>query len=157
MLKIFCTPEFPMKRKKSPFFKYEALVGIGGNIGDVMKRFRRLMRYWQDYPQIKVLQTSPILQNPAFGGVEQPDFLNAVAHIQTSLSPQLFLKHLLHTEGRFGRVRLIPNGPRTLDLDLIFFEDFTLKTKHLNLPHPGWRSRVSVLVPLSMLQQRIKQ
>ncbi|NLC28431.1 MAG: 2-amino-4-hydroxy-6-hydroxymethyldihydropteridine diphosphokinase [Campylobacteraceae bacterium] len=146
-----------MKRKKSSSFKYEALVGIGGNVGDVIKRFRRLIRYWQDCPHVKVFETSPILQNPAFGQVKQPDFLNAVARIQTSLSPQLFLKHLLHTEGRFGRVRLVPNGPRTLDLDLIFFEDFILQTKHLNLPHPGWKSRISVLVPLGMMQQRMKR
>ena len=82
------------------------------------------------------------------------DSYNAIARVNTSLSPQRLLKLLLHTEKRFGRVRNIPNGPRTLDLDLIFYEDVWMRTKHLQLPHPGWSERLSVLVPLQLMDRR---
>jgi 2-amino-4-hydroxy-6-hydroxymethyldihydropteridine diphosphokinase len=156
VIEVLTTKEFPIKQKRDNSYKYEALIGIGGNIGDVLKRFKKLFYYWQKHPQLKILQTSPLLKNPAFGEVKQDDFLNAVALIQTSLSAQHLLKHLLHTEGRFGRVRTIPKGPRTLDLDMIFYEDKNLSSKHLTLPHPGWKYRTSVLVPLALMQQRIK-
>lgn len=154
MISIHMSPSFPSFQKSQRVFKYEAWVGIGGNTGAVKERFERLMRYWLGHPLLHVEQTSPIVQNPPFGVLEQPDFFNAIAKIRTSLSPQRLLKLLLHTEKRFGRVRSIPNGPRTLDLDLIFYEDVQMHTAHLKLPHPEWKKRLSVLVPLELMNQR---
>jgi 2-amino-4-hydroxy-6-hydroxymethyldihydropteridine diphosphokinase len=154
MISIHTSPNFPSFNKSSRSFKYEAWVGIGGNVGDVKKRFEGLMRYWLAHPLLHVEQTSPIVQNPPFGVLEQPDFFNALAKIRTSLSPQRLLKILLHTEKCFGRVRTIPNGPRTLDLDLIFYENVWIRSIHLHLPHPEWRERLSVLVPLELMDRR---
>jgi 2-amino-4-hydroxy-6-hydroxymethyldihydropteridine diphosphokinase len=154
MIQIYTSANFPSFRKTKRAFKYEAWIGIGGNVGAVRKRFELLMRYWLNHPLLHVEQTSPIVQNPPFGFLDQADFFNAVAKVRTSLSAQKLLKLLLHTEKRFGRVRKFANGPRTLDLDLIFYEDVWMRTKHLNLPHPGWKDRLSVLVPLQLLNQR---
>ncbi len=98
MISIHMSPSFPSFQKSQRVFKYEAWVGIGGNMGAVKERFERLMRYWLGHPLLHVEQTSPIVQNPPFGVLEQPDFFNAIAKIRTSLSPQRLLKLLLHTE-----------------------------------------------------------
>jgi len=154
MFSIHFSPSFPSFRKSNRDFKYEAWIGIGGNMGAVNERFERLMRYWLHHPLLHVEQTSPIVQNPPFGFLDQPDFYNALARVRTSLSPRRLLKLLLHTEKHFSRIRTFPNGPRTLDLDLIFYEDVWMRTTHLNLPHLGWRERLSVLVPLQLMDQR---
>ncbi|MBN2963467.1 2-amino-4-hydroxy-6-hydroxymethyldihydropteridine diphosphokinase [Sulfurospirillum sp. T05] len=147
-------PFFPSKRAASAHYRYRALVGIGGNEGAVMERFVRLLRYWTTRRDLFVVETSPIVKNPPFGYLPQPDFLNALAWVQTSLSAKALLRLLLQTEKRFGRVRKERFGPRTLDLDLIFFENQTLNTPRLTLPHPHWSERLSVIVPLGMMQQR---
>jgi len=154
MISIHTSPNFPSYNKSNRDFKYEAWVGLGGNLGGVIERFELLMRYWLSHSLLHVKQTSPIIKNPPFGVLDQPDFYNAIARVNTSLSPQRLLKLLLHTEKRFGRVRNIPNGPRTLDLDLIFYEDVWMRTKHLQLPHPGWSERLSVLVPFQLMDRR---
>lgn len=137
-----------MKKKKSKIFLYDALVGIGGNEGDMKKRFDKLIRFWMNDKRLKVVQTSFILQNPPFGYLNQNSFYNGIIKVQTSLSPKRFLAFLMHTEKRFGRVRSFKNAPRTLDLDIIIFDKFEQKDKRLTLPHPKWQERISVLIPL---------
>ncbi|WP_317890534.1 2-amino-4-hydroxy-6-hydroxymethyldihydropteridine diphosphokinase [Acidicapsa ligni] len=85
------------------------------------------------------------------GYADQPSFLNAAAALQTSLEPQALLEHLLEIEHSFGRDRTngIPNGPRTLDLDLILYGDRIIHTETLHLPHPRMAERSFVLVPLA--------
>jgi 2-amino-4-hydroxy-6-hydroxymethyldihydropteridine diphosphokinase len=75
--------------------------------------------------------------------------------IRTSLPPKAFLKFLLHVEKIFGRKRSFKNAPRTLDLDLIFYEDIKIKSKHLSVPHPSWSKRESVVLPLTSLKRKI--
>jgi len=145
---------FPSTRPLRPQFKHRALVGIGGNEGKVVERFGRLMRYWMNCRLVHVVETSPLLKNPPFGYTDQPDFFNALAWVQTSLSPQAFLKHLLHVEKHFGRVRSFKYAPRTLDLDLIFFDAVVLNTPRLILPHPHWSQRLSVTLPLGMMEHK---
>lgn len=132
-------------------FKYKVVVGVGGNEGDVKKRFVKLARYLQNDRRLHVIQSSFVFKNPPFGYLEQNDFYNAVLVMQTSLAPKALLKILLHVEAVFGRVRLFKNGPRTLDLDIIFFNNQRLTQKGLIVPHPKWEERLSVCVPLSML------
>jgi 2-amino-4-hydroxy-6-hydroxymethyldihydropteridine diphosphokinase len=153
-LDVFRARFFPLKRARTSWYRYEALVGIGGTEGEVMGRFVKLMRHWMTSRQLRVIQTSLIVKNPPFGYAHQPDFYNAVARIQTSLSATDFLKVLLQTEKYFRRVRTRYHGPRTLDLDLIFFGNQAFKTSRLTLPHPYWHERTSVLVPLGMMHQR---
>ncbi len=76
--------------------------------------------------------------------------------IRTSLSPKAFLKFLLHVEKIFGRKRSFKNAPRTLDLDIIFFEDIKINDKTLNIPHSSWSKRESVVLPLLNLKRKIQ-
>jgi 2-amino-4-hydroxy-6-hydroxymethyldihydropteridine diphosphokinase len=141
------TRHFPHAVPHSSGNGHETLIGIGGNLGDVPARFERLWLYWQQSGKVTIVQTSPILRNPPFGYFDQPDFYNAVIHLRTSLDPHALLRYILYTEKRFGRTRSFPNAPRTLDLDMIFYDDCTVRTSRLSLPHPHWRERDSVVMP----------
>jgi len=141
------------------FFPYEAsakgghrvVLGIGGNIGDVLRRFGHLFWVLKRSSFLRVLKTTPILKNPAFGYTKQEDFLNALVLIETKLSPKVLLRYILRIEKKFGRKRSFKDAPRTLDIDMIFYGNIEMKTKTLILPHPGWRLRDSVLIPLGYL------
>jgi 2-amino-4-hydroxy-6-hydroxymethyldihydropteridine diphosphokinase len=145
---------FPILKVKKDEFKHTAFIGAGGNIGDVKKRFDRLFGYFANSSLVHVIKTSPILQNPPFGYLEQNDFFNAVIVMQTSLSAQKLLKFLLHTEKIFGRKRSFKNAPRTLDLDIIFFDTAKFMQKDIIIPHPKWQERLSVLLPLYMIERK---
>jgi 2-amino-4-hydroxy-6-hydroxymethyldihydropteridine diphosphokinase len=131
---------------------HQVLLGIGGNVGDVVRRFDHLLYYLKRSTLVRVLETAPILKNPPFGYMDQEDFYNSLIRIETFLSPKALLRYVLNVEKIFGRKRLFKDGPRTLDIDIIFYENRTIKTKELILPHPGWRDRESVLIPLSMMK-----
>ena len=130
---------------------YKAVVGIGGNIGDVARRFEHLLTFFRRDPCVGVLAASPLLKNPPFGYTDQNDFLNGILLIETSLQPRALMRHLLRVERRFGRVRTFANAPRTLDLDILFYERRRVSYPDLEIPHPRWRERDSVVIPLSML------
>ncbi len=153
-LRLFIEEGFPASYKASSHFRHRAVIGIGGNVGDVKRRFQHLRHYLDRQKGIEILHTAPILQNPPFGYADQDDFLNSVIEVATSMGPKELLGFLLRTEKRFGRKRSFPNAPRTLDLDLIFFDDVRMKTPYLTLPHPHWQERESVLIPLSLLGRR---
>ncbi len=127
------------------------VIGIGGNVGDTARRFERLMRYWRSSRGLVPVETAPVLKNPPFGFVEQNDFLNTVAVVRTALPPKALMRYLLEVERRFGRVRSFPNAPRTLDLDILFYADRRIHDERLSVPHPRWRERESVTLPLRWL------
>lgn len=127
---------------------HKALLGIGGNIGDVVRRFEHLLCYLKRSSFISVIETAPILKNPPFGYREQGDFYNSLISIETDLSPKALLRYVLRVEKVFGRKRLFKDGPRTLDIDILFYENVKMDTKNLILPHPEWMNRSSVLIPL---------
>ena len=132
---------------------YRALLGIGGNVGDVVRRFNHLFWYFQRSAFVHVIQTSPILKNPPFGYTKQDDFYNALLLVETTLKPKALLRYVLKVEKVFGRKRLFKDGPRTLDIDIIFYENVTIDTDALKIPHPQWSKRASVLVPLSYMKK----
>jgi 2-amino-4-hydroxy-6-hydroxymethyldihydropteridine diphosphokinase len=134
---------------------YKALLGVGGNIGDVVRRFNHLFWYFKRSSFVNVIETAPILINPPFGYTEQDDFYNSLLLIETKLTPKALLNYVLRVEKVFGRKRLFKDGPRTLDIDIIFYENVEMQTKTLTLPHPGWMKRMSVLTPLSMMKKAI--
>lgn len=146
---------FPIVNKENKSYKKVAVVGIGGNEGNVRKRFKSLYIYLQKNKLVSVSQTSMILKNPPFGYLEQDDFYNAIVVIRTSLGPKALLKFLLHVEKIFGRKRSFKNAPRTLDLDIIFFSDIKYNDKNLKIPHPDWKQRESVVLPLLNLKRKI--
>lgn len=136
--------------------KNKAVIGVGGNIKNPPKTFKLLFKKLRHYPKIHIYKSSPIIINPPFGYENQPHFYNAVIWIQTSMYPLELLNKLLFFERGLGRKRSFDNAPRTLDLDLIFFENIILYNKRLILPHPNFKERISVLAPLAVMSTRRK-
>jgi len=128
--------------------RYIATIGVGGNVGDTIRRFNRLYFYLKKDKRVDLLQTSLILKNPPFGFANQDDFFNSIILLKTSMQPQLFLDYLMRLEKKFARKRSFANAPRTLDLDIIFFDNRVVKTPKLQIPHTKWFERQSVLIPL---------
>jgi len=150
--KLIFTQHFPYNTYTENVKEYKALLGIGGNIGDVVRRFEHLFWYFKRSSFVSVVETAPILKNPPFGYAEQGDFYNSLMLVETNLTPKELLRYVLNVEKRFGRKRLFKDGPRTLDIDIIFYENVRMETRNLTLPHPGWMKRSSVLIPLSMMK-----
>jgi 2-amino-4-hydroxy-6-hydroxymethyldihydropteridine diphosphokinase len=146
---------FPHINRKHSTYKHCATLGVGGNIGDVRARFKKLYFYLQQSHQIHIVATSPILQNPPFGYLNQPDFYNAIMIIQTPLSPHKLLRYLLFVERRFKRTRAFANSPRTLDIDMIFYDKMSINTRYLTIPHPHFHKRESVLIPLNFMKNQV--
>ncbi len=134
--------------------RHRALIGIGGNIGDVESRFVRVVRHFMKSSLLNPLRSGPLFRNPPFGFTDQPDFINSVILIETDLDPHGLLRYLLWVERRFGRKRSFPNAPRTLDLDIIFFDNLRLESRRLTLPHPHFAERDSVLIPLGCMARK---
>jgi len=150
---LYFDPFFPHKTGQEEKFRHRALIGIGGNLGDVRRRFKKLFLWLKNSSSIQIIRTSPILKNPPFGFKEQSPFFNALIELNTNLSPKKLLKFLLSVEERFRRVRTFKNAPRTLDLDIIFYDNLNYKDSTLEVPHPKWQERLSVLIPLSYMQK----
>lgn len=127
------------------------VLGIGGNLGDVYRRFHHLYWFFKKEVLVKVMQCSPLLINPPFGFEAQPPYTNGIMHIATSMPPKRLLRYLLGVEKKFRRRRSFPNAPRTLDIDILFYNDTTINDDTLTVPHPHWHKRRSVLVPLSFM------
>ena len=137
-----------LKRKK-----HKVTIGIGGNIGDVRKQFKRLFLMLLSDSRFIIQETSPILKNPPFGFLEQSDFYNAVIVLYTDLSPIESLNEFQRYEYRFKRKRSFQDAPRTMDIDIIFYDDISIDTKRLTIPHKGYKNRDSVLIPLSYISK----
>jgi len=149
MRKVIKTTYFPAKIKKSSK-KNLALIGIGCNLGNCIRRFKKVYQCINSHPKIDIIQTSVIYQNPPFGYLNQPDFYNSVLVVKTSFSPFELLRYLLWVEKKFGRKRSFKNAPRTLDLDIILYNNIKIKLNNLEIPHPHYKKRDSVLVPLAL-------
>jgi 2-amino-4-hydroxy-6-hydroxymethyldihydropteridine diphosphokinase len=125
-----------------------AYVGIGSNLQDpraqVLAAFHELDRL----PQTRVVKKSSLYRSAPVGHAAQPDFVNAVAQLETGLPAERLLAELQGVEARHGRERSFANAPRTLDLDLLLFGDARLDTPELQVPHPRMHERAFVLRPL---------
>ena len=132
--------------------RHRVTIGIGGNIGDVIRRFEHLLIEIKKDKRVELLQTSLILKNPPFGFKDQDDFFNSIIILQTSMQPKIILDYLMRLEKKFARQRSFANAPRTLDLDIIFFDNRVIKTDKLTIPHASWSQRDSVLIPLAGLK-----
>ncbi len=147
------TPYFPYHSNKRSHKAHRALLGIGGNVGDVFRRFHHLFVLLKRQGLVEIVETSPLLKNPPFGFLDQEDFLNGLILVRTDMTPRQLLSYVLRVEKRFARKRLFKDAPRTLDIDLIFFDDITMQSPTLTLPHPGWMQRSSVLIPLAKMRK----
>lgn len=136
----------------SPADPVPAWVAIGGNQGEVRATLDAATRAVHALDGVRVLRASSLYRTPAWGRTDQPDFLNGVLAIETTLAPPDLLDRLLGIERAFGRQRDEEAGrwgPRTLDLDLLAYGDLVLEQPGLSLPHPRLHERAFVLVPLA--------
>jgi len=147
---LFFINFFPDVYKKSSK-RFNVLIGVGANVGNSIRRFKKLYLYLQRLPFVDIVKTAPVFKNPPFGYLEQDDFYNTLIQLKTNLRPNQLLKTLLYIEKYFKRKRSFKNSPRTLDLDIIFFETKKVYNKNLIIPHYDWNKRNSVLVPLIFL------
>jgi len=129
----------------------EALIALGGNVGDVRDTLRRALAIFSDDHQVRLLARSSDYRTPPWGVVDQPPFINCAAIVETTLSPEQLLAHAQAVERAFGRDRAHERrwGPRPLDIDLIAYDDLQMATPVLTLPHPRAFDRAFVLVPLN--------
>ena len=128
-----------------------AIIALGGNVGDVRTTFRKAIANICGMTQGTLEAQSSDYATPPWGDDQQADFINACIEIETSLDPHALLFVMQKVEQKFGRTRDKERrwGPRTLDLDMIAYDDISLQKPDLTLPHPRLFERAFVLVPLA--------
>ena len=125
-----------------------AFVALGANLANPVTQVRAALEALTRLPESRLLRASSLYRTAPVGIHGQPDFINAVAVLETSLPPNALLSALFEIEAQFGRRRDFRHAPRTLDLDLLLYGDETLDTADLQLPHPRMHLRAFVLAPL---------
>ena len=127
---------------------HRAFVGLGSNLDDPERQIETALAALDAVPGTRVVHRSRRYRTKPVGYAHQPDFVNAVAELETGLEPQALLQELFTLERAQRRVRGRRNGPRTLDLDLLLYDQRELDEPGLTLPHPRMHERAFVLVPL---------
>jgi 2-amino-4-hydroxy-6-hydroxymethyldihydropteridine diphosphokinase len=126
-----------------------AHIGLGSNLDDPVRHVRRGVEELGRLPRTRLVACSSLYRSAPVGKLDQPDFVNAVAVLNTTLAPRELLQELLALEARHGRVRGERDGPRTLDLDLLLLGDRVIREPGLEVPHARMHERAFVLVPLA--------
>ena len=126
-----------------------AYVALGANLGDPAATILAAFAALANLSESRVVHSSSLYRTAPVGITNQPEFINAVAELETTLAPEALLDALFDIEERFGRIRAAKNGPRTLDLDLLLFNDQFIELPRLSLPHPRLHLRAFVLQPLA--------
>lgn len=127
----------------------EAFIALGSNLGDARAQVLHAFDALAGLPGTQLLSRSPLYLTPPWGVLDQPPFVNAVARVDTTLTPHALLDALLGIERAAGRVRDGERwGPRTLDLDVLHMGAMVLSDERLSLPHPRIHERAFVLLPL---------
>lgn len=125
-----------------------AYIALGSNVGDRHQHLKQAISHIDAHPNISVEAKSYIYETDPVGYLDQPQFLNMVIRVRTTLEPETLLKEQLRIELLLGRKREVRFGPRTIDLDLLIYENVSMETELLILPHPRMMERAFVLVPL---------
>ncbi|MBD3898435.1 2-amino-4-hydroxy-6-hydroxymethyldihydropteridine diphosphokinase [Halomonas sp. ML-15] len=135
---------------------HRAYIGLGSNLDDPLAQVQGALAALARLPLTRCVAASPCYASRPVGPQDQPDFINAVAALDTRLSPLALLDQLQAVEQRHRRRRLRHWGPRTLDLDLLLYDDTCLATSRLTLPHPHMASRGFVLLPLANIAPTLR-
>lgn len=135
----------------------KAYVGLGSNLGERESHVRLALEQMARLPETALGRVSSLYDTAPVGELDQPNFLNAVAVLETDLTARQLLWNLLLIERRLGRVRTPGTryGPRTIDLDLLFFGDLVVDEADLQVPHPEVAQRAFVLVPLTEIEPHL--
>ena len=126
----------------------KAFVGLGSNLGEREAQIRQALEAMAALPETELVRASSLYDTEPVGDTDQPNFLNAVAELETDLTAQQLLWNLLLIEKRLGRERTRRWGPRTIDLDLLTYGGEVIEEGNLRVPHPELTRRAFVLVPL---------
>jgi 2-amino-4-hydroxy-6-hydroxymethyldihydropteridine diphosphokinase len=130
----------------------KAAIGVGSNLGDSVRTCRDVFNLLRNHPAVDSVRMSSLYRTSPVGREAGGWFINAAMLLETNLEPLALLDLMLDIESRFGRVRTIKWGPRTLDLDLLFYEDRQIDLDRLKLPHPLMGERLFVLMPLAEIE-----
>ena len=125
-----------------------AFIGLGSNLDNPREQVLRALQALDKLPHTRVLARSSLYRSAPVGYLEQPDFINAVAQLETELDPRTLLDALLALEQEYGRTREFLNAPRTLDLDVLLYDELRHHEHGLTIPHPQMHLRAFVLRPL---------
>jgi 2-amino-4-hydroxy-6-hydroxymethyldihydropteridine diphosphokinase len=128
--------------------QHHAFIGLGSNLEDPRSQLLRAFAALGELPGTSLVAQSSLYRSAPLGFPDQPDFVNAVAKIETALAPQALLQALLQIEHSHGRERTFRNAPRTLDLDILLYDEVRLHEHGLTIPHPQMHRRAFVLRPL---------
>jgi 2-amino-4-hydroxy-6-hydroxymethyldihydropteridine diphosphokinase len=129
-------------------------LGLGGNLGDVVASFVYALQRLRDAPGVRALRASSVYRTAPWGKLDQPDFLNMAALVETTLPARALLALCLDIEAGMGRRRLERWGPRTLDIDVLTYGDAKIDEPELTVPHPRIAERAFVLAPLAEIAPR---
>ena len=132
-----------------------AYIGLGANLDDPAAQVAYAFTELDRLPGTRLVVRSSLYASAPVGYVDQPDFINAVAQLKTTLAPRALLTALLDIEQRHGRARSFRNAPRTLDLDLLLYGAAHFHEDQLTLPHPRMTERAFVLLPLTEIAPEI--
>ncbi|MDF1661065.1 MAG: 2-amino-4-hydroxy-6-hydroxymethyldihydropteridine diphosphokinase [Planctomycetota bacterium] len=142
--------------QREPRELVKAYVAFGSNLGDRFSTIKQALTELRGHASILVQRVSSVYETEPVGFLDQGPFLNGVLELDTSLSPRSLLQVLLDIENKLGRVREQDQGPRTIDLDLLFFGDLLLDEENLTLPHPRLHERAFVLRPLLEIAPKLQ-
>ena len=134
-----------------------AYVGIGSNLEDPVRQVRDAFAELDRLPHTRVVRKSSLYRTGPVGHAAQPDFINAVAQLETRLPAERLLAELQEIEARHGRKRSFANAPRTLDLDVLLYGELSLDLPDLKIPHPRMGERAFVLRPLIEISPELHQ
>ena len=129
--------------------RHHAYIGFGSNLGDRLENCRNAIGALAALPPCSLLKTSSFYETSPVGLVDQPAFINGVVLLETDEDAHWLLSQMLEIEKTFGRIRDLKWGPRSIDLDLLFFDDQIINTPELSVPHPSLHERRFVLEPLN--------
>ena len=137
---------------------HAAILSVGGNLDDVVKAFAEAINALQGHPQVSEVRNSSVWRTRPWGRKDQPDFLNMVLKLSTTMTPRSLLGFCQSLETAAGRVRRARWGPRVLDIDIVSFDDLSVDSRFLTIPHPRAHERRFVLAPMSQIapEQRLR-
>lgn len=130
---------------------HKAYIALGSNMGDRERYLQGAVEEMGNHPLIAVKRVSDWIVTKPYGGVEQEDFLNGVMEVETLMDPWELLEALHGIENAAGRERTLRWGPRTLDLDILFYDKIVIESRELTIPHPDLENRLFVLEPLAQM------
>ena len=130
-------------------------IALGSNLENPKEQVKKGILSIKKIEGVRILNESNLYETPPVGILDQPNFVNAVIKINSNLGPYEILNELLNIENIAGRVRIDKNGPRTLDLDILLFNNLILNEKKLTIPHPRMHERLFVLIPLRDIDEAI--